>query len=66
MGDFEGSYVDRIVEARGVLAGLPVAKDVLVARPDDVVRARGCHDSVIRTAVEEGIELYQNPSVREG
>ncbi|SRR5258708_7266218 len=46
------------VEIRGVLHGLGLAKDIIVATPSEWERYRKIAGSLIRTAHEEGKTLY--------
>jgi predicted nucleotidyltransferase len=43
---------------RSVLADLPIAKDVIVASPDEVERSADLRDSVVKTASAEGRVVY--------
>ena len=49
---------DTCVEIRGVLHGLGLAKDILVATPSEWKNYRDIAGSLIRTAHEEGKTLY--------
>lgn len=51
-------HFDDAVSIRRALSDLPIAKDVVVASPEDVERSRSRLDSVIRTALDEGKVLY--------
>ena len=48
------------VDIRGALSDLPVAKDIVVATPDDISRSRDRLGSILRPAVREGRTLYQH------
>ena len=51
------------IEARRVLADLPVPKDVIVTTPEEVERRRDSPWHVVGTAVREGRVLYERASV---
>ena len=48
------------VDIRSVLSDLPVAKDIIVATPDELGRSRERLGSILRPAVREGRTLYQH------
>jgi predicted nucleotidyltransferase len=47
------------VEIMNALADLPASKDVLVATPEEVIRARNLVGSALRSALKEGKILYE-------
>jgi len=53
------SNVDTCVEIRGVLHGLGLAKDIVVATPNEWKKYSDIAGSLIRTAHEEGKTLYE-------
>jgi predicted nucleotidyltransferase len=46
------------VDIRRALSDLPIAKDVIVATPDDLARSTNRLGSILRPAVREGRTLY--------
>jgi len=54
-----GKRRDLAVEIRGRLHGLGLAKDILVATPEEWEKYRDVAGTLIRTAHEEGKTLYE-------
>ena len=48
------------VDIRGVLSDLPVAKDIIVATPDELRRSADRLGSILVPAVREGRTLYEH------
>lgn len=48
------------VNIRGILSDLPIAKDIIVATPDEIGRSRDRLGSILRPATREGRTLYQH------
>ena len=59
---FEGSKRDKQVEIRMALSGMGLAKDIIVATPEEVKKYRDVVGTVIRPALLEGKVLYERPS----
>ena len=47
------------IEMRRALADLPVGKDIVVSTPAEVARFGDCVGHVLRSALREGIVLYE-------
>jgi predicted nucleotidyltransferase len=47
------------VEMRQALADLPVGKDIVVSTPAEVARFGDCVGHVLRSALKEGVVLYE-------
>lgn len=54
------NVVDLRCQLRSLLKDLPVAKDILVSEPAHFAFWSRHHNSVYRTAVEEGIPLWED------
>lgn len=54
-----GSKREQAVELYGLLAGMGVAKDVIVVTPEEFEAYRDAPGTVIRTACHEGKVLYE-------
>jgi len=57
----EGSKRQKTVEIYGVLAGIGVPKDIIVATPEEVGEYREIVGTIIRPALAEGRTIYQRP-----
>ncbi len=55
----EGSKLDKIVEIRRQLSGMGLAKDVIVATPDEVEKYRDVPGTIVWPALQEGKVLYE-------
>src|SRR2546425_4674478 len=55
----EGSKRDRTIEVRKALAGMGLAKDVIVATPEEVEKYRDLVGTIIHPAMREGKLLYE-------
>src|SRR3989449_6598810 len=55
----EGSKRDRTIEVRKALAGMGLAKDVIVATPEEVEKYRDLVGTIIYPAMREGKLLYE-------
>ena len=49
------------IDIRGALRDLPVAKDIIVATPDEIHRAQHRFGTILKPAVREGRVLFQHP-----
>ena len=49
------------LEIREILHGIGLAKDIVVATPEEVERERNLVGTIIRPAVHEGKVLYERP-----
>ena len=54
----KGSKREKQIEMRIALHDIPVANDIIVVTPDDVVRYRNLAGALIRPALIEGKVLY--------
>ena len=54
----KGSKREKQIEMRIALHDIPVANDIIVVTPDDVVRDRNLAGALIRPALIEGKVLY--------
>ena len=59
--DVDGSKRRKAVEIYGLLAGMGVAKDVVVVRPEELERQRDCVGTIVYPAVREEKVLYELP-----
>ncbi len=55
----DGSRRKKVVEIYGLLAGMGVAKDIVIATPEEVDRFRDIAGTVIHPAVHEGEVVYE-------
>jgi len=56
-----GSKRRKRLEIREILHGIGLAKDIVVATPEEVERERDLIGTIIRPAVHEGKVLYERP-----
>lgn len=54
-----GSRLQKQLEIRVALHGMGIAKDIVVATPEDMARARSLPGTLIRSALREGRVLYE-------
>ncbi len=56
-----GSKRAKQLELRLALHDIPVAKDIILVTPDEVIRRRNIVGTIIRPALQEGKVLYARP-----
>src|SRR5438477_13053447 len=56
---FEGSHREKQIDIRTELHDMPVAKDILVTRPEELARRRDAVGTMERPAAREGKILYE-------
>ncbi|MEK7711153.1 MAG: nucleotidyltransferase domain-containing protein [Planctomycetota bacterium] len=54
-----GNKREVAVEIRRVLRDLPVGKDIVVTTPDELVERGGIIGSILRTALRDGITIFE-------
>lgn len=54
-----GSKKNQTIEIRKTLAGMGLAKDVIVATPEEVERSKDLVGTIIRPALRDGKVLYE-------
>ena len=53
--------LDAAIAIREVVIDAPVAKDIVVTTPDEIARRGNLVGTVLRTALREGVTLYERP-----
>ena len=53
--------LDAAIEIREAVIDSPVAKDIVVTTPDEIERRGNLVGTVLRTALREGVTLYERP-----
>ena len=51
----------KAIEIRRRLSGYPIAKDIIVTTPDEIVRRGQLVGSILRSALRDGRVIYERP-----